>query len=374
MPRATIFHFAPDYFRTCGVDSAHLELWPAEADSSGSWTESEVLTLPRGENRWCVASRLARKVGPGEREVAGVVPGQSYAAHLRDPRGAVLFAPLRAIAPSRLDFEWTRAPGCRIAFTAPLPSPGCLLWTPQDRQPEEPLLAGSLVVPEAADSAFVPCAEGRTWFVDGCGPGWQFHEPLLVTADGSNATHVARIRDMHEFLTLRLGHGLSRQDVQILELRKGPAGESELVPLPQDPRRDGMRLVPHGDGWVVRAPERNLELFAFIEPCNALVRISPRNGDASQIEAPARRESFALDPADVAILRAEFVGAAAADPWAWLEQRLPGASTESWQPLLGRQLSWTELLAGRVLLVGARDGQYRLRIRFEGREQIAALR
>ena len=138
--------------------------------------------------------------------------------------------------------------------------------------------------------------------------------------------------------------------------------------------RDGMRLVPHGDGWVVRAPERNLELFAFIEPCNALVRISPRNGDASQIEAPARRESFALDPADVAILRAEFVGAAAADPWAWLEQRLPGASTESWQPLLGRQLSWTELLAGRVLLVGARDGQYRLRIRFEGREQIAALR
>lgn len=373
MPRTTTFHFVPEYFRSCGVDSAELDLWPAEVDSRGSWTEREVLALPRGENRWCVASHIARKVGPGECEIAGVVSGQPYAAHLRDVRGVVLFAPLRAIAPSRLDVEWTRAPGCRIAFTAPLPSPGCLVWTPQDRRSEEPLLAGSLVVPEAAVTAFVPCAAGRTWFVDGCGPDWQFHEPLLVSADGGNTTHVARIRDMAESLVLRLGHGLARQDVQILALRRGPAGEPELVPLQQDPRRDGMRLVPQGDGWLLRTPEPGLELIALIEPCNALVRI-PLGGNASLIEAPARRDSFALDPADVAILRADFAGAAVADPWVWLEQRLPGANTEAWHPLLGRRLPWTELVAGRVLLAGARDGHYRLRIRLEDRERIAALR
>ncbi|MBX3464015.1 MAG: hypothetical protein KF830_12655 [Planctomycetes bacterium] len=358
--------------RASSFDSGLLTVWPTVLAADGSWSPQDLVLTPRARNRWGVAVRKELRVTESARVLEGLPIGQTFVAHLEDDRRRVSFEPLQVAAPARLDFVWRRAEGCTLVFSAPLPTAGTVVFTPEDRRPDEPLLGGDLSLPEGAMSAFVPCAVGRPWFLDGCGAGWQFAAPLVVQASRDDTAHAVDLRDPTQILVIVAEGGLNPDDVQIL-FAKGSPERREFERVTFDPMVRGPRAVRDARGWIVRDLPPATSLHAYLEPCNAVLPLDAAGRSSVVMRLPQSRPSFRVPDAERDILRAELHSVPEGDPWVHLDQWLPLQDGGAWYATTGCSLPREQLLTGTVPLAGLVGARYRLRIRLPGREHIVPL-
>jgi hypothetical protein len=358
--------------RACSVDSGLLTVWPAVPAADGSWSQQDLVLVPRAPDRWAIAVREALRVTEATRALGDLPSGQPFVASLEDDHRRVRFEPLQVVAPARLDFAWQRIEGCTLVFSAPLPTAGTVVFTPQDRRPDEPMLGGDVALAAGTTSAFVPCAVGRPWFVDGCGTGWQFAAPLVVRASNDDTPHVVELRDATQIVVLATEGGLHPDNVQIL-FAKGPPERRAFERVTFDPMARGLRIVRDAGGWIVRDLPPTASLHAYLEPCNAFLPLGVAGQSRAVIRRPETRSSFRVPDAERDALRAELQSVPQGDPWAHLDQWLPHPDGGAWHATTGCSLPREQLLTGTVPLPGLAGARYRLRITLPGRERIVPL-
>jgi hypothetical protein len=367
LPKGVRFEIDAGLLSAAAFESGKLTVWPTVLAADGSWLKQGLVLTPRAAGRWAVAMRREQHVTVTSRWLEDLPRGQSFLAFLQADHQRVQFEPLQAVAPARLDFVWRRVPGCTILFAMPLPTAGTIVHTPHDRRHDEPMLHGDLRLAAGATSAFVPCAVGRPWFVDGCGVGWQFAAPLIVEASRDDGPYAVELRDAAQVVAVVGEGGLDPDEIQIL-FAKGAVDRREFERITFDPMARGPRIVRDTRGWLVRDVSPTMELFAYLESCHAMLSLDVAGRTGVGIQKPEVRPGFRIPDADREVLRAELLSIAEGDLWVYLDQWLPTQGSGMWFPAASCRLPRDQLLAGTVPMTGRIGSRYRLRIILHGRD------
>lgn len=358
--------------RATNFESGMLTIRPTVAAADGSHLQKEIALIPRAPDRWAVAVWQQQRVTASSRSLGDLPRDQAFTVYLEDDRRQLVFDPLQVVAPAQLDFAWRRADGCTLVFSAPLPSAGTVVFTPQDRRSEEPMLGGHLPLAAGATTAFIPCAIGRRWFLDGCGIGWQFAVPIVVEVTRDDPSHAVQLIDAQRILSIVGEEGLDSNGIQIL-FAEGPPDRPEFERVTFDPMARGPRVVPDVRGWLVRDLPPTKALFAYLEPCNAVLPLDAAGQTRVVIQQPKTRASFRLPDAERELLRAELLMVPPGDSRVCLDQWLPIHGEGTWFQTTSRQLRRDQLLAGMVPIPGTVGSRYRLRVMLPGREWVVEL-
>ncbi|GAB4136360.1 MAG: hypothetical protein Fur0037_00810 [Planctomycetota bacterium] len=350
--------------RRSGFRDGTCDLSPLRWDGAPVPTEWDLVLVPRGENRLAVARMRSESISVKKNTLTGLSEGQGYRLRITDSRHRVEFAPMDVRAPAFVIPTHRNAEGVELVFTAPLPGEGSVSWTAVDRTGKEPLLAGRLDLRRGDDGVFVPCSSGREWFVDGCGPEWQFAVPVRVSPGQGLSTCTVPIRDLEAGIYFRTQSKMSPTEFTILYAsRAGEPGE-DLVAVDWDPMARGLRATRVPKGWVVRGLRSDTRLFVHFHPLSWLM---PLGAVPSQepvvVDVPPGKAEFLVAPGDLPVLRGLLVDSQADRVSCAVDQWVEDQGAGFWHQVLVEEMTRSSLAEGRVRFDGCTAARYRLRLR-----------